>query len=103
MSLASTGGACGLAVSRAVCALDPLPAGRDALVTFSATVSGDAGAALVANAQVHTAQSDVDPDTTNDRAAAQVPRRTVSDDVTEADRPVRTQSAPHSEPDSDAP
>lgn len=103
VSLASTGGACGLAVSRAVCALDPLPAGRDALVTFSATVSGDAGAALVANAQVHTAQSDVDPDTTNDRAAAQVPRRTVSDDVTEADRPVRTQSAPHSEPDSDAP
>ena len=103
VSLASTGGACGLALSRAVCALDPLPAGRDALVTFRATIDADAGEALVANAQVHTAQSDIDPDATNDTAGAELSRRTVPDDVTEADRPVRTQSPPHSEPDSDVP
>jgi Domain of unknown function DUF11 len=103
VSLASTGGACGLALSRAVCALDPLSAGRDARVTFSATVGAEAGAALVADAQVHTAQSDIDPDATNDRATAQVPRRTVPDDVTHADRPVRAQLDAYSEPNPDAP
>jgi hypothetical protein len=103
VSLASTGGACGLALSRAVCALDPLPAGRDALVTFRATIDADAGEALVTTAQVHTAQSDIDPDMTNDTAGAELSRRTVPDDVTAADRPVRTRSGPHSEPNSDAP
>jgi hypothetical protein len=72
-------------------------------VIFSATVGAEAGAALVADAQVHTAQSDIDPDTTNDRATAQVPRRTVPDDVTHADRPVRAQLDAYSEPNPDAP
>ncbi|MGH8824634.1 MAG: hypothetical protein ACRDVN_09180 [Jiangellaceae bacterium] len=103
VSLASTGGACGLAVFRAVCALDPLAAGRDAAVTFTATVTAEAGTALVADAQALTPQSDVDPVATNDTAEAVLAPSTIPDDVTEASRPVHALSDDHSEPDPDAP
>jgi Domain of unknown function DUF11 len=103
VSLVATGGACGLAASRAVCALEPLAARRDAVVTFSATVTTDAGATLASDAQVLTAQSDIDPDPGNDAAGAEVPRRTVPDAVTPADRPVRAPPIPHSETATDAP
>lgn len=103
VSLVTTGGACGLGASRAVCALEPLAAGRAAVVTFGATVTADAGATLASSAQALTAQSDIDPDPANDTAGAEVPRRTAPADVTLADRPVRAPPGAHFETDPDAP
>jgi hypothetical protein len=104
VSLVATGGACGLAAYQAVCALEPLAAGREAVVTFSASVAPDAGTTLASDAQVLTAQSDIDLEPANDAAGAEVPRRTVPDAVTPADRPVRAPPvAAHSETATDAP
>ena len=99
VSLATTGGACGLAASRAVCALEPLAAGQDTAVTFTASVTAEAGPILATDARVFTPQSDIDPVATNDTAGAEVAHHIVPGDVTETDRPVHAPSAADSEPD----
>jgi hypothetical protein len=103
VSLVAAGGACGLAASRAVCALEPLAAGRETVVTFSATVAADASATPASDAQVLTAQSDIDPDPANDTSRAEVRRRTVPGAATPADRLVRAPPLTHSEIAADAP
>jgi hypothetical protein len=70
VSLEVSAGACGLAGSRAVCAVDPLPAGRTAEVTFDAEVAADAGSTATTSAQALVPTSDDDPVAGNDTAKA---------------------------------
>jgi uncharacterized repeat protein (TIGR01451 family) len=66
VSLEVSAGACGLAGQRAVCAVDPLPAGRAAEVTFAARVEDAAGSTITPNARAHVPTSDNDPIAEND-------------------------------------
>jgi hypothetical protein len=68
VSLRTSAGACGLAGPRAVCAVDPLPAGRAAEVTFAAEVDDSAGATVTPSAQALAPTSDTDPVVENDTA-----------------------------------
>src|ERR671919_1587427 len=66
VSLATTAGTCGLIGGRAVCAVDPLPAGGRAVVTFDAELSVEAPGPIGATARVLTPTSDTDPVPAND-------------------------------------
>jgi hypothetical protein len=70
VSLEVSAGACGLAGARAVCAVDPLPAGRKAEVTFTAEVNDDAGPTVTSRARALVPTSDTDPVVENDTAQA---------------------------------
>jgi hypothetical protein len=70
VSLTVTDGACGLSGSQAVCAVDPLSAGRAAEVTFAAKVDDDAGSTLTPSARALAPTSDTDPVDQNDTAQA---------------------------------
>jgi Domain of unknown function DUF11 len=70
VSLEVSAGACGLAGARAVCAVDPLPAGRAAEVTFAAEVDDDAGPTVTSRARAFVPTSDTDPIVENDTAQA---------------------------------
>jgi hypothetical protein len=69
VSLVTSSGACGLAGSRAVCAVDPLPAGRAAEVTFAAEVE-DADSTAAPSARALAPTSDTDPVAENNSAQA---------------------------------
>jgi hypothetical protein len=68
VSLATTAGTCGLIGGRAVCAVDPLPAGGRAVVTFDAGLGLEAAGQIGATARVLTPTSDTDPVPANDTA-----------------------------------
>ena len=68
VSLATTAGTCGLIGGRAVCAVDPLPAGGRAVVTFDAELGVEAPGQIGATARVLTPTSDTDPVPANDTA-----------------------------------
>ena len=73
VSLSVTAGACGLAGSRAVCAVDPLAAGRAAELTFAARVDADAGSTITSSTRALAPTLDTDPVARND--TARVPLR----------------------------
>jgi Domain of unknown function DUF11 len=89
VSLTATDGACGLTGDRAVCAVDPLPAGRDSEVSFDARVADQATRFVTASARTHVPTSDIDPVTTNDtsRADLRLTESTGPAVVTEPDEP----------------
>ena len=71
VSLSVTAGACGLAGSRAVCAVDPLAAGRAAELTFAARVDAEKGSrTITASARALAPTADTDPVSRNDTARA---------------------------------
>ena len=70
VSLSVTAGACGLAGSRAVCAVDPLAAGRTAELTFAARVGADSGSTITSSARALAPTADTDPVSRNDSARA---------------------------------
>ncbi|HET6752432.1 MAG TPA: hypothetical protein VFH23_00605 [Jiangellaceae bacterium] len=72
VSLSVTAGACGLAGSRAVCAVDPLAAGRVAEMTFDARVEAERGSTITASARALVPTSDTDPVAGNDTGRAAV-------------------------------
>jgi hypothetical protein len=72
VSLSVTAGACGLAGSRAVCAVDPLAAGRVAEMTFDARVESERGSTITASARALVPTSDTDPVAGNDTGRAAV-------------------------------
>jgi hypothetical protein len=72
VSLSVTAGACGLAGSRAVCAVDPLAAGRVAEMTFDARVEDERGSTITASARALVPTSDTDPVAGNDTGRAAV-------------------------------
>jgi Domain of unknown function DUF11 len=82
VSLVASAGACGLAGSRAVCAVDPLPAGRAAEVTFDAAVEDDTSTTVTPKARALAPTSDTDPVAENDTAQATLE---VPEDVTATD------------------
>jgi hypothetical protein len=90
VSLDVSAGACGLAGARAVCAVDPLPAGRTAEVTFNAEVAADAGSTVTPSARALVPTSDNDPVAGNDTAETALrlhsPDRTGNRPADESDR-----------------
>lgn len=70
VSLSVTAGACGLAGSRTVCAIDPLDAGRAAELTFSAQVADDADEPITSATRILPPISDTDPVAGNNKARA---------------------------------
>ena len=72
VSLSVTAGACGLAGSRAVCAVDPLAAGRVAEMTFDARVEAERGSTITASARALVPTSDTDPVAGNDTGRAAI-------------------------------
>jgi Domain of unknown function DUF11 len=72
VSLSVTAGACGLAGSRAVCAVDPLAAGRVAEMTFDARVETERGSTITAGARALVPTSDTDPVAGNDTDRAAI-------------------------------
>jgi uncharacterized repeat protein (TIGR01451 family) len=66
VSLRSTTGMCGLIDARVVCALDPLPAGGRAVVTFDAELGAEATGPIGATARVLAPTADTDPVPAND-------------------------------------
>jgi hypothetical protein len=72
VSLSVTAGACGLAGSRAVCAVDPLAAGRVAEMTFDARVEAERGSTITTSARALVPTSDTDPVAGNDTSRAAV-------------------------------
>jgi hypothetical protein len=68
VSLTTTAGMCGLTDGRAVCAVDPLPAGGRAVVTFDAELRTEPPGPIAATARALTPMSDTDPVPANDTA-----------------------------------
>jgi hypothetical protein len=95
VSLVASAGACGLAGSRAVCAVDPLPAGRAAEVSFAADVEDDASSTITPSATALVPTSDTDPVAANDttQATLQVHDHVVATDPSPT-RPTPSQSSP---------
>ncbi|MGH8773831.1 MAG: hypothetical protein ACRDWI_01195 [Jiangellaceae bacterium] len=89
VTLAATAGACGFTTERVVCAVDPMPAGSEAAVTFAAWVDGDAPGVLHPRARALASTADIDPMAANDTHVAKL---TVSQPETAAGE------APHRHP-----
>jgi hypothetical protein len=70
VSLSVTAGACGLAGRRAVCAVDPLAAGRAAELTFAAHVDAETRSTISASARALVPTVDTDPVGGNNTARA---------------------------------
>jgi hypothetical protein len=63
---------CGLTDGRAVCAVDPLPAGGRAVVMFDAELRTEAPGPIGATARALTPMSDTDPVPANDTARTEL-------------------------------
>jgi hypothetical protein len=72
VSLTTTAGMCGLTDGRAVCAVDPLPAGGRAVVMFDAELRTEAPGPIGATARALTPMSDTDPVPANDTARTEL-------------------------------
>jgi hypothetical protein len=72
VSLTTTAGTCGLTGDRAVCAVDPIPAGAGAVVTFDADVTAGEPSSPSATAEALAPPTDTDPEPADNTVRAEL-------------------------------